>query len=78
MIYNIKKIMNTLFKIIGKRIAQKRRLLKYSQEKLAEIAGLHRTYIGFIERGEKEVRIATLLKITKVLKIKLEELFKDF
>lgn len=70
--------MNTLFKIIGKRIAQKRRLLKYSQEKLAEFAGLHRTYIGFIERGEKEVRITTLLKITKVLKIKLEELFKDF
>lgn len=70
--------MNTLFKIIGKRIAQKRRLLKYSQEKLAELAGLHRTYIGFIERGEKEVRITTLLKITKILKIKLEELFKDF
>lgn len=70
--------MNTLFKIIGKRIAQKRRLLKYSQEKLAELAGLHRTYIGFIERGEKEVRIATLLKVTKVLKMKLEELFKDF
>lgn len=70
--------MNNIFITIGLRIAKRRRELNYSQEYLAEIAGLHRTHIGFIERGEKRVSIENLQKIACKLNITLEELFKDF
>ena len=42
-----------ILKIIGKRIAQARIENKLSQEKLAELSGLHKNYIGSIERAEK-------------------------
>lgn len=68
--------MNNIFIIIGLRIAERRRELNYSQERLAEIVGLHRNYIGLIERAEKHVTIENLQRITKILNLSLEELFK--
>ena len=44
--------MQELYVIIGKRIAEERQKRNLSQEYLAEIANLHRNYIGYIERGE--------------------------
>lgn len=52
--------------------------INFSQEKLAEYVGLHRNYIGYIERAEKHVTIENLQKIAKALDIKLEEIFKGF
>jgi len=66
-----------ILKTIGLRIAEKRQGLKLSQESLANIAMLHRNYIGCVERAEKHVTVYTLYKITKALGITLEELFKD-
>ena len=49
-----------------------------TQEKLAELAGLHPTHIGRIERAEKTVTIKSLYKIVKILGLSMEELFKNF
>lgn len=69
--------MNDFFyKNIGLRIAQKRINRKLSQEKLAELAGLSRNYIGKIERGERKATLDVLREITTVLNCSLEELFK--
>ena len=45
-----------------------------SQEKLAEFANLHRTYIGSIERAEKIPSLITIVKISKALNINISEL----
>jgi transcriptional regulator with XRE-family HTH domain len=46
-----------------------------SQERLAELAGLHRTYISDVERGERNVSLENIEKIALALHIKLSELF---
>lgn len=68
--------MKDLKKIIGRKIAKERKAQNLSQEKLAEIIGVHRTFIGKIERGEKNITIETLQKIVSALSLKLEILFK--
>lgn len=69
--------MNDFFyKNIGLRIAQKRIHQELSQEKLAELAGLSRNYIGKIERGERKATLDVLRQISIVLNCSLEELFK--
>ncbi len=45
-----------------------------TQEKLAEIAGIHRNHVGDIERGDKEVCLLTMLRICRALRIPLSKL----
>ena len=59
----------------GRKVQMRRKELKLSQEQLAEEAGLHRTYIGMIERAEKNVTLVNIEKIAKALKISKPELF---
>ncbi|MDM8551554.1 helix-turn-helix transcriptional regulator [Desulfobacterales bacterium HSG2] len=54
-------------KRIGNRIRKKRIELGLSQEALGEMCDLHRTYIGVLERGEKNVTVMTLMKIANAL-----------
>ncbi|HEX4182983.1 MAG TPA: helix-turn-helix transcriptional regulator [Caulobacteraceae bacterium] len=61
-------------KALGREIRRHRRAKKLSQEQLAERAGLHRNYIGYLERGENSARIVTLFQITDALGIGLAEL----
>ena len=49
--------MSDIAKIVGKRLRSYRTAQGLSQEKLAERAGLHPTYIGLVERGEKNLTI---------------------
>lgn len=53
--------------ILGQRIRMYRKKNHMSQEKLAELSGLHPTYIGQLERGEKNPTIESLLKICKAM-----------
>jgi len=61
----------------GKRLRELRHKKGYSQEKLAEIASLHRNYIGMIERGERNITLLNIKKIARALNIETKELF-DF
>ncbi|WP_454105238.1 helix-turn-helix domain-containing protein [Mammaliicoccus sciuri] len=62
--------------LLGKNIAKLRKHKNFSQEKLAEISGLHRTYIGSVERGERNIGIDNIVKIANALDIAVEELLK--
>lgn len=59
----------------GLRIAELRRQLNISQEELAERCGVHRTYVGAIERGEKSPTLNTIEKFASGLNVNLIELF---
>lgn len=66
-----------LLKAFGTVVRERRTLLKFSQEELAYQAGLHRTYIGMIERGEKNITLENIAKISTALKLPVSELFKN-
>ena len=61
----------------GKKVREERLKRKLTQEGLAKIAGVHRTYIGMIERGEKNLTLTNLLKISKALNVKTSKLVED-
>lgn len=65
---------NKILLKLGQKIRKERQKKHLSQEELAEIAGVHRTYVGMIERGEKNISILSLNKIASALKISLKEL----
>jgi transcriptional regulator with XRE-family HTH domain len=60
---------------LGKALRQRRRRMRLSQEAFADLCGLDRTYIGGIERGERNVALVNLEKIAKALDLSLSELF---
>ena len=62
----------------GARLRQLRDERGYSQEELAERAGLHRNYVGGVERGERNVALENIVKLSKALSVKPSELFTDF
>ena len=68
--------MSDIAKIIGQRIRNYRTGLGLSQEKLAELSGCHYTYIGQIERGEKNATIESIEKISAALNVSLSKLFE--
>lgn len=65
----------TILNTFGERVAEERRKLGLSQEELGARAGLHRTYIGMIERAEKNITLVNIEKIAKSLGKKMTELF---
>ena len=66
----------TLRRKFGMRVRQLRETLGYSQEELGFKAGIHRTYIGSVERGEQNVSLDNIGRIAKHLKVSLDGLFK--
>jgi transcriptional regulator with XRE-family HTH domain len=59
----------------GRAIQKLRKDRGWSQEKLAELSAFHRTYIGMIERGERNPSLKNIEKFSKVFSISLCELF---
>jgi len=66
----------TLIKF-GNKVREERLKRNLSQEELAARAGVHRTYIGMIERAEKNITLENIEKIASALNLKLSDLFKD-
>lgn len=64
-------------KKFGQKIRQTRKQQKMSQNELAEKSGLHRTYIGAVERGERNITLINAEKIAQAFSIQLFELLKD-
>lgn len=62
---------------IGSLIRKFRSDQHLSQEELAAKCNLHRTYIGSVERGEKNITIVTALKIIDALNISITEFFSE-
>ena len=60
----------------GNKVREQRLLLGLSQEELAGRAGVHRTYVGMIERAEKNITLTNVEKIAKALKLSIDEITK--
>lgn len=61
----------------GKRVREERLKQNLSQEILAEKAGVHRTYIGMIERAEKNITLININKIANALNVEISGLFSE-
>lgn len=59
----------------GSKVRKNRLKKKLSQEKLAELANLHRTYISQIESGKRNIALKNIEKIAEALDIEVKELF---
>lgn len=62
-------------KLFGEQVRKIRKEKWFSQEWLAEACKLHRTYIGIVERWEKNISLENIEKIAKALDIKIQVLF---
>lgn len=65
-----------ILKYFGERVREERLKRNLSQETLAEKAGVHRTYIGMIERAEKNITLTNIEKVANGLGLTIEQLFK--
>ena len=61
----------------GVRLRQVRQDRGISQERLAELAGLHRTYVSSIERGERNVSLVNIERLAEALGVTMGELMPD-
>lgn len=68
---------NPILLQFGKNVQEYRRRQQISQEQLAESAGVHRTYIGMIERAEKNITLLNIAKIANALKISPSALLEN-
>lgn len=60
---------------VGKRIRELRKAKGFSQEGFALAVGIDRTYMGGIERGERNIATINIIRIAKTLKVEVGELF---
>lgn len=63
--------------VFGERVRDLRTSRGFSQERLAALAGLHRTYVGSVERGERNISLDNIHALAHALGVKASELFDD-
>jgi transcriptional regulator with XRE-family HTH domain len=66
---------NEMQQSVGNRIRVLRSKYGWSQERFAGECGLHRTYMGHVERGEKNISLSTMVRISDALGVRLRDLF---
>ena len=67
---------DALLRVIGQNLRKARLAKSWSQEQLSLESGLHRTYVGAVERGERNITVINLRKLAAVLGVKLTVLVK--
>ena len=67
--------MTSILEQFGAKVRKYRLKKKLSQEKLAELADLHRTYIGQVECGKRNLALKNIAKLAKALNVSVRELF---
>jgi ribosome-binding protein aMBF1 (putative translation factor) len=67
---------DSLEKRFGSRVREARLKLGYSQEGFAELVGVHRTYVGMIERGEKNITLRNIERFAHALGLDIAELVR--
>ena len=67
---------NSLLIKFGQNVRKLRHIKGLSQERLAELSNLHRTYIGGVERGERNVALVNIVRLAHALDVDPAELFK--
>ena len=65
----------SLLKDFGQKVQKRRKDLGISQEELAFQAGFHRTYIGMIERAERNITLSNIKRLADALQINIKDLF---
>ncbi|MBE7535469.1 MAG: helix-turn-helix transcriptional regulator [Anaerolineales bacterium] len=66
----------TILEKFGQKVRDERLKQNLSQEELAAKAGVHRTYIGMIERAEKNITLSNIYKVAQALDVSISELTK--
>lgn len=66
-----------LLEKIGQKISARRKELSLTQEALAYMADIDRTYIGYVENGRQNITLSMLNKFAKALKLDIKDFFND-
>jgi transcriptional regulator with XRE-family HTH domain len=69
------KKLNKSFKTLGRKIQKLRKAQNLTQEELAEMTGISRVYMGYIEQGRESPSLKLLMKLAKRLGVRVENLF---
>ena len=69
--------MSDVLERFGKRLREVRERVGVSQEKLAEMSGLHRTYVSSVERGKRNISLLNIERLAGALEVPMAELMPD-
>lgn len=69
--------MSDVLERFGKKLREVREGVGISQEKLAEMAGLHRTYVSSVERGKRNISLLNIERLASALEVPMAELMPD-
>ena len=69
--------MSTLLVKFGRAVQRLRKQAGFSQESFADAVGVHRTYMGAVERGEKNISLNNIERIAKALRLRSSELLAE-
>jgi transcriptional regulator with XRE-family HTH domain len=70
-------LLSDVLERFGKRLRSVREKVGVSQEKLAEMAELHRTYVSSVERGKRNISLLNIERLARALKVSMAELMPD-
>ena len=66
-----------ILEVFGQNVLKYRKEVNVSQEKLADMAGVHRTYVGMVERAEKNITLRNMEKFAIALNVKIKDLLEN-
>ena len=69
--------MSTLQERLGRAVRRLRKAADYSQESFADLVGVHRTYMGAVERGEVNISLQNIERIAEALELRVSKLLQE-